>query len=119
MPLVGWRGWLGMVGAVGVFDGGGGPPGQVLGQREVSLGVAAWLVAGEGDGAKDPRPARQWHDHRRPQVEGGEQLQVAGVVRDAAKDVWSANLASSPASAGSAWATVWCRMVPSGWLRRS
>jgi hypothetical protein len=36
----GWCGWVGMVGSVGVLDGGGGPPGQVLGQGEVGLGCS-------------------------------------------------------------------------------
>ena len=85
--LLGATGGFGVVGTVSLFDGGGRPPGQVLGQCEVRLGVATWLVAGEGDGAEDPGPARQGHGHRRPEVEGGEQLQVVGVASDAAEDV--------------------------------
>jgi hypothetical protein len=59
-----------MVGSVGVLDGGGGPPDQVLGQGEVGLGVAAGLVAGQGDGTEDAGPARQRHDQYRPEVPG-------------------------------------------------
>jgi hypothetical protein len=76
-----------MVGSIGVLDGGGGPPGQVLDKGEVGLGVAAGLVAGQGDGAEDVGPARQRHDQYRPEVQGGEQLQMVGVLRDGANDV--------------------------------
>ena len=82
VQFVGWCGWVGMVSAVGVLDGAGGAPGQVLGQGQVGLGVAARLVAGQGDGAKDAGPAHQRHHHPRPDVERGEQLQVVGVPGD-------------------------------------
>jgi hypothetical protein len=50
-------------------------------------GVAAGLVAGHGDGAEDAGPARQRHDQYRPEVQGGEQLQMVGILRNAANDV--------------------------------
>jgi hypothetical protein len=73
------------LGAVGALDGVGGPPGQVLGQGQVGLGVAAGLVAGEGDAAEDAGPSRQRRHQRRADVEGGEQLQVVGVAGQAAE----------------------------------
>ena len=84
------------------------------------------------------------HDQYRPEVQGGEQLQIVGILRNAANDVrgelleqqrlvgggvgWaavrsigprSASRASAAASAGLLWARVWWRMVPSGASRRT
>jgi hypothetical protein len=54
-------GWVvGMVAAIGVFDRGCGAAGQVLGQGEVRLAVAAWLVGwrrGWRQGCGSARPA--------------------------------------------------------------
>jgi hypothetical protein len=107
-------------------------------------GVAAGLVAGHGDGAEDAGPARQRHDQYRPEVQGGEQLQMVGILRNAANDVRGELLeqqrlagvgsrvgggevdraavgqpARAAGSAGLLWARMWWRIVPSGASRRT